>query len=123
MNTTFKVMFKYEGTEPAGIIRDAIQAGYVGIYNIFCEIVNPMFETWNAQYDGPNDGFDEEDRINPESEYNTYIRQKQTELVDKYINPTVSQGDIFKRFFIGDECDLRAELKDGTTMQMYLTQE
>ena len=123
MNTTFKVMFKYEGTEPVGIFRDVVQAAYAGIYNIYCEIVNPMYDTWNAQYKGVNDGFDMKDYINPESEYNTYIRKKETELVDKYINPTVSQGDIFKRFFIGEECDLRAELKNGTTMQMYLTRE
>lgn len=120
MKDTYTVKFSYEGTTPMEPLKSAIEYGYVGIYNIFCELVNPMYEKWNDQYEGPNDGFDENDRINPNSVYNSYIREKQMSLVEKFINPAMAKSDAFKKFFIGPECDLRAELLDGTVMQMFL---
>ena len=125
MATEYKVCFKYDGEEPRGSLRSYVEQVFCMVYNEYCKLTNPMYETWNNEYSGPNDGFDENGYINSDGEYNKYIREKQSEIVD-YINKAMHKlGDsdltrCFKEFFIGEECDFRARLTDGTEMQFFL---
>lgn len=123
MSTTYVAKFKYEGgksAEYSSAYKNALEEVYVWFYNQFCEFTNPYFEAWNSEYSGPNDGFDDEGAINPDSQYNQYIRDKETEIVDQVLNPLLSKSIPIKRFFIGEECDFRMEMCDGAVMQMFV---
>ena len=113
---TYKVKFNYEGIEPRGFKKRLIENAYVQIYNHFCNITNPLLDGWNQMYAGPNDGGE------PGSQYDSFIRQKQTDVADVinsiWVNRDYRYG--IKEFFIGEECDFRARLDDGTAMSMYL---
>lgn len=113
---TYKVKFKYEGVEPKGLMKRLIENAYVQIYNHYCDIVNPLLDGWNRMYTGPNDGGD------PGSQYDSFIRQKEMGVVDMINSIWINGGHPFgiKEFFIGEECDFRARLDDGTAMQMFL---
>ena len=116
--TQYRAVFKYDGLEADSYSRlnkRILEKIYVECYSLFCELVNPHFEKWNAEYSGPNDYVDENGCINPKSQYTSYINERETEVVKNNI--------VIERFFIGDESDFRMQLKDGTTMQMYLRPE
>jgi hypothetical protein len=110
-------VFIFEGKEPRGLIRKAIIDAYVDAYGKFVDSVNPMYETWNKEYEKlglPNDGFGEDDKINPDSIYNQYIREKHEPYTRQLTNKNRSR--FIKRYFSGKECEFRAELYDGTEL-------
>ena len=122
MSTTYVAKFKYEGgksTDYSPAYKNALEEVYVWFYDQFCELTNPHFEEWNSEYSRPNDGFDG-DVINPDSQYNRYIQAKEMEIVEQVLNPLLDKSVSIKRFFIGEECDLRMEMHDGTVMQMFV---
>lgn len=81
MDIEYKVVFDYEGFEGILLCRESMQMVmrllYVAAYNEFCELVNPMYETWNDIYHKEHDSMDH---------YEEWIASKSQELIDKHIN-------------------------------------
>lgn len=125
MEKKYVVQFMYDG-KPAekygDMVKKLLEQFYIKNYNKFCEVVNPYFEKWNAEYDGENDGFDDEDRINPNGQYNIYIRNKEQKIIDEQINSSMNAfaKRFVKRFYAGNECEFRMEMHDGVSMTFYL---
>lgn len=128
MQTEFKVLFKYEGKEPNWLERYYLEDIFIRVYNEWCELMD--YESWNKEYEASGrelDGIDENGTINPDGEYTKFIREKQQTITDQVLNTLLekrirennSQSRI-RRFFVGEECDFRAELDDGTKMWFYL---
>ena len=125
--TEFVAHFKYEGTAPDGHEKYLIENMFIGIYNEWCKLTNPMMAAWNSAYDGPDDGWTADGSFNPDGQYVKYMRAKYQTIVDDILNPLLTKhieennGDSrFKRFLIGEECNFEAELNDGTIMYFYL---
>lgn len=128
MQTEFKAHFKYEGKEPNWLEKYFLEDIFVQIYNEWCEMMD--YESWNKEYEasgGEFDGIDENGAIIPDSEYVRFIRTKQQAITDQILNPMLNKNILenngqsrFRRFFVGEECDFRAELDDGTKMWFYL---
>ena len=119
-----EVKFEYDGpkakTYPDGY-KAVLENFYMDRYNLFCDLVNPLFEKWNAEYTGTDDDILFEDgSTNPDSEYNRYIIAKETEIVERYMQPLLKGSLSIKRYFIGEMADFRIELKDGTKMSMWI---
>lgn len=120
----FEVKFEYDGPK-AHTYSDGYKAILEEFYmhqrNRFCDLVNPHFEQWNAEYTGSDDDILFEDgSTNPDSEYNRYIIEKETEIVEQYMQPLLKGSLSIKRYFIGEMTDFRIELKDGTKMSMWI---
>lgn len=125
--TEFVVHFKYEGIEPDWFEKYLLEDILIQIYNEWCELVNPMLEVWNNEYDGPDDGWDDDGSINPDGQYIRYIREHYQKVVDDILNPMLARRidendgrSRIKRFLIGKECNFEAELNDGTIMYFYI---
>lgn len=118
MSSTYKVVFKYDGKEPWFFIKPKIEKLFIEAYRLFCDMVNPMFEKWNNEYDGPNDGFEDN------SCYNRYINECQKPAID-CLNEQISalKDQNIKRFFSDNECRFCAELNNGTILSFYLVEQ
>jgi len=120
------VNFEYEGPKADSYSEkycDILQNHYMHRYNQFCDLVNPLIEKWNAEYTGTDDDILFEDgSTNPDSEYNRYIIAKETEIVERYMQPLLKGSLSIKRYFIGEMADFRIELRDGTTMKMVISE-
>lgn len=70
----YAVVFHMENCGFKGeLYKDQIQNEFVGMYNDFCDQVNPLYETWNKEYDVP-------DQI---LEYEAFIAEKQLPIATK----------------------------------------
>jgi len=73
----YAVVFHMENCGFKGeLYKDQIQAEFVGMYNDFCDQVNPLFEVWNKEYD-------EYDAPNQILEYEAFIAEKQLPIATK----------------------------------------
>ena len=111
-SNSYRAVFNYDGKKPGYFQKTKVEKLYVGAYNIFCQLVNPMFEKWNRNYIDPDDGPDID-------HYNHYIIEHYKPIFE-LLNRNFESRGLIKRFFSGDECDFRAELKDGTIMSLSL---
>ena len=121
MTTLCNISFYFDGPRVdsySAIYKRLISNLYIKAYRMFAELVNPLFKKWNSEYDGPLDGLDDNGNVNLDSQYNRYIIAKETALVEKNLNPLLRNSKMIKRYFIGEECDFRMELLDGTIVSM-----
>lgn len=114
MEDTYKAVFYYDGNEPKGLDKKLIEYTFASVYNVYCNAVNPHYEEWNNAH--------------KEGDYMTYIREKTQPYIDEINNTWKSEPSIhylipIEEFFLGEECNLSAKLKDGTIMTFFLRKE
>lgn len=117
MSDTYYVEFRYNGKEPNPLFKSATERDFMRVYNEYCDAVNPNYEKWNANYDGPDDG----DDMN--GEYVTYIRALTQPYIDRINDHWKKNRPLMtpiKRFFLGPEYNFSAELNNGTTVEFFL---
>lgn len=119
MKKDYRVVFMYNGKEPAKIVKPAIERLFVSAYNLYCDSVNPLFDKFNSEYTGPDDGF------NPDGEYNKYICDKVAPVAQKVYSRLKMSNTSFGRIFSGFTVEgpgvlFKAILKNGTKMYFYL---
>ena len=107
----YHVVFKYLGKEPHWLIKDSLEAVFMYYYNIWCDIVNPLIEPWNNEF---------EDSGLSDNEYDSWFSQKEEKIAKQIFNSDLNARKCFKRFLIGNECQFQAELHNGTIMMFYL---
>lgn len=62
---------------------------FLALREVFCTLVNPMYESWNNEYTDPVSGPDDE-------KYNNYIVEKHRPIIEE-INRAAKKSDMFVR--------------------------
>lgn len=108
MQKEYKVVFDYYGFENnlflKTLVKPVMPTVFIDAYNKFCELVNPKYEGWNAEFNDlyPDWKWDDGEET---KRYNEWIRAKQQKLIDKYINDRRWCNYSSMRFFIDPEIE------------------
>ena len=84
MYTNYGVSFNYHGKLECiengdRKLKKQVEALYMAMYNALVDMVNPMFETWNKEFNRTHP-----DKDGYSTEYELFIKQKMMEIVDEY---------------------------------------
>lgn len=114
MTRYFKANFHFSGW-----VLPAAEKLYIEAYNIMrseaVDLINPMLEVWNAEYDKEVKGEDD-------FEYNSYIADKEQEILDD-VNDRLC-GSPVKLYADRETADIRGKIRFlGKEITMYVTLE
>lgn len=113
MQKEYKAVFDYYGFEIdenennlflETLVKEPMATEFADAYNTFCKLVNPKYEGWNAEFDKLYPDYNG-DTDEWQHTYNEWIRVKQQELIDKYINNRRWCNYSSMRFFIDPEIE------------------
>lgn len=115
METRYKVILEIEGKLPMFTNQMRLKESIVNAHNEYADFINPYYSTWNAEYDGPDDGLDENGRLMgvSESQYMKYIMEKTNEIMPDFNNRGVEKKT-FDHYEIGEELQLVGVMHNGT---------
>lgn len=114
-NMLFRANFHFSGD----VWHPRAKELYIEAYNLMrtaaVDLINQMFEVWNAEYDKEVKGEDD-------LEYNGYIADKEQPLLDA-VNRKYSNSPV-KLYVDRETADIRGKFKfEGKTMTMFVTLE
>lgn len=102
----YAVVFHIEGCGFKGeMYKPMIQSEFVGLYNAFCDEVNPMLEIWNKEFDAP-------DQI---LQYERFIYEKELPIAKK-LRSYWLKGDVDP-----ESCAFIARMKGLPESKIYIT--
>lgn len=100
-------------------LKNKIEAEYSRLRSIACERINPNYERWNSEFDGPEPDADDELADFGGAAYCEFIRSKQ----DKILNKINLKEATFVKLRSTKECDIGGEVvhKGITLTTFYIT--
>ena len=115
METRYKVILEIEGKLPMFTNQMRLKESIVNAHNEYAGFISPYYSTWNAEYDGPDDGLDENGRLMgvSESQYMKYIMEKTNDIMPSFNNRGVAKKT-FDHYEIGEELQLVGVMYNGT---------
>lgn len=115
METKYKVILELEGKLPMFTNQMKLKSSIVNAHNEYAGFVSPYYKKWNAEYDGPDDGVDEEGHLRDvsESRYMNYILEKTNEIMPGF-NKRAIEKKTFDHYEIGKELQLVGVMHNGT---------
>lgn len=106
----------------SGCVRNIIVAEFVRKRNEVCELLNPNYEKWNAEFNALDIPNMENDPLEDYggTEYCKFIRQKQTEVINAY-EESNNRMDYGVKIRSDKTCDLYGvSEKDGIEVRVIL---
>ena len=115
METRYKIILEIVGKLPMFTSQRKLESSIVNAHNEYADFINPYYNTWNAEYDGPDDGFDENGCLIgvSESQYMNYIMEKTNEIMPDF-NSRGIEKKTFDHYEIGEELQLVGVMRNGT---------
>lgn len=115
MGTRYGIILEIEGKLPMFTNQRKLESSIVNAYNEYADFINPYYSTWNAEYDGPDDGIDENGCLMgvSESQHMNYIMEKINEIMPDFNNRGIEKKT-FDHYEIGEELQLVGVMRNGT---------
>ena len=105
LKVVFDYVGKYKNVISMMMNKDRVEREFVILYNVYCDLVNPRYEIWNAQWN-----LEHELTENEEKEYLEFIKAKQEACIRE--NESLFKSGIFKSVFISDDGTFSAYVND-----------
>ena len=110
MSTLYAAQFHYDGFVTP-MAKHLYEEAYNLMRNKACDLINPMYETWNNEYG----------KVEDLDDYNHYICEKQQVILDE-LNEQFNESPV--KLYSREDCDIVGKFNDVLTKKevtMYVT--